>query len=106
MLRRTKVGCFDLSRAISLEKLEELVHSAPQEDWILNVVTVLDDILALAVTESQRADLQMGRRFKASDLICDDYPSDGFYRLMFGEKLVALANIEEGTVKPIRVFNL
>ena len=105
-LRRTKVGAFDLSNAISLEKCEELVHSAPHESWILNISTVLDDILALAVTKEQAADLKMGRRFKASDLGSADLPSDGFYRLMYGEVLIALANIEEGIVKPSRVFNL
>ncbi len=104
-LRRTRVGPFDRKRSISLEKLAELVHSAPPEDWILPVVTVLDDILALAVTEEQARRLSHGQRLK----IPDPLPA-GPIRVMAGARLVALCDVEnipEGSViKPLRVFNI
>lgn len=105
MLRRTKVGSFDLSSTISLVKLEELVHSAPLEEWILNVVTVLDDILALAVTKEQADFLKNG-----GFLSKESFPASSLtgvnYKAMYGDKLIALCELDENHLKPVRVFNL
>ncbi|PCI50054.1 MAG: tRNA pseudouridine(55) synthase TruB [Alphaproteobacteria bacterium] len=104
-LRRTRVGPFDLKLSISLEKLEELSHSAPPETWILPVVTVLDDILALAVTEEQAKILSHGQKLAVSDHL-----EPGIIRVMTGTRLVALCDVEitpETTIiKPVRVFNI
>ncbi|MCK5424879.1 MAG: tRNA pseudouridine(55) synthase TruB [Emcibacter sp.] len=104
-LRRTRVGAFDLKLSISLEKLEELSHSAPPETWILPVVTVLDDILALAVTEEQAKLLSHGQKLAVSDHL-----APGIIRVMTGTRLVALCEVEitpENTIiKPVRVFNI
>lgn len=108
-LRRTKVGPFDLSDTISLVKLEELVHSAPLEEWILNVMTVLDDILALAVTKEQ-ADFLKNGGFILLDDLKDCLPpsssSGQTLKAMKGDKLVALCEISNTHLKPVRVFNL
>ncbi|PCI33151.1 MAG: tRNA pseudouridine(55) synthase TruB [Alphaproteobacteria bacterium] len=104
-LRRTRVGSFDLKASISLEKLEELSHSAPPEDWILPVVTVLDDILALAVTEEQAKLLSHGQQLSIPEQI-----APGIVRAMAGTRLVALCQVEDGPeqtiLKPVRVFNI
>ena len=105
MLRRTKVGSFDLDSTISLVKLEELVHSAPLEEWILNVVTVLDDILALAVTKEQADFLQNGG-FLSKDSLPPSSLAGVSYKAMLGEKLIALCELDEHHLKPVRVFNL
>jgi|TARA_R110002096_G_scaffold436105_1_gene668109 tRNA pseudouridine55 synthase len=105
MLRRTKVGSFDLGSTISLVKLEELVHSAPLEEWILNVVTVLDDILALAVTEEQ-ADFLKNGGFLSRDSLPPSSLTGVTYKAMLGEKLIALCELDEQHLKPVRVFNL
>ena len=52
-LRRIAVGPFDEKQAISLDKLESLRHSAPLLEHLLPVETVLDDIPALALTETE-----------------------------------------------------
>lgn len=109
MLRRTKVGPFDLSVTISLVKLEELVHSAPLEEWILNVMTVLDDILALAVTKEQAAFLKNGGFIPLSELENCLPPSSSSARMLkavVGDKLIALCEIGDQYLKPVRVFNL
>ncbi len=104
-LRRTRVGAFNFNTSISLEKLEELSHSAPPETWILPVVTVLDDILALAVTEEEAKLLSHGQQLKVSDHL-----APGIIRVMTGTRLVALCDVEitaEFTIiKPVRVFNI
>ncbi|MBL4800925.1 MAG: tRNA pseudouridine(55) synthase TruB [Emcibacter sp.] len=104
-LRRTRVGAFDLNASISLEKLEDMGHSAPPEEWILPVVTVLDDILALAVTEEEAKLLSHGQRLATSEPLVP-----GTIRVMTGDRIVALCDVEitpEGAVlKPVRVFNI
>ena len=105
MLRRTKVGSFDLSSTISLVKLEELVHSAPLEEWILNVVTVLDDILALAVTKEQ-ADFLKNGGFLSKESFPPSNLTGVNYKAMYGDKLIALCELDENHLKPVRVFNL
>ncbi|NOZ42833.1 MAG: tRNA pseudouridine(55) synthase TruB [Alphaproteobacteria bacterium] len=105
-LRRTRVGAFDLARSISLAKLEELGHSAPPEEWILPVVTVLGDILALAVTEDEARALSHGQRL----VLQDSVPTGKIIRVMSGTRLVALCEVEittENTIlKPVRVFDI
>ncbi len=104
-LTRTKVGSFDLDHTISLEKLEELVHSAPLEEWILNVVTVLDDILALAVTKEQ-ADFLKNGGFICRENLPPSSRIGQTYKALEGDKLIALCELDEECLKPIRVFNL
>ncbi len=99
-LRRTKVGPFGLDRSISLDKLEKLVHSAPHRDWSLAVETVLDDILALAVTAGDARRLSQGQSIRVPDR------RQGLVRIMHEDKLVALAELKQGLLKPVRVFNL
>ncbi len=108
-LRRTKVGSFDLSVSISLVKLEELVHSAPLEEWILNVVTVLDDILALAVTKEQANYLKNGGFIPLKDLekcFTSSRSQGQMLKAMKGDTLIALCEINDEYLKPVRVFNL
>lgn len=108
-LRRTRVGPFDLKLSISLDKLQELGHSAPPEEWILPVVTVLDDILALAVTEEQARLLSHGQQLTISDPHAHGLQGK-IIRAMAGPRLVALCDVEmvpDGLIlKPVRVFNI
>lgn len=60
-LRRTFVGAFDETRAISLEKLEALGHGARAFEHLLPVETALDDIPALAVTAEETARIKRGQ---------------------------------------------
>lgn len=111
MLRRTKVGIFGIDSTISLEKLEELVHSAPLEEWILNVVTVLDDILALAVTKEQADFLKNGGFIPREDIREDlaNLSSNCIgvtFKAMEGDKIIALCELDENHLRPVRVFNL
>ncbi|WP_417316604.1 tRNA pseudouridine(55) synthase TruB [Emcibacter sp.] len=99
MLRRTKVGCFGESESISLDNLEKLVHSAPLEDRILAVETVLDDILALAVTAEEAKRLQQGQKLPVPNR------PEGLVRITCDGRFIALAEISEGILKPVRVFN-
>jgi len=99
-LRRTRVGPFVETDAISLEKLEELVHSAPLTEQLLPVEAALVDIPALALTDIQAEHLRQGRA------VCVEHIGDGPVCAMASGRPVALAEVADGEARPVRVFNL
>jgi len=107
-LRRTRVGPFHSKSTISLDKLEELSHSAAGQeglDAVLHPVeTALDDIPALAVSGDDAAKLARGQ---AVLLRGRDAPiiSGPVYATSRGH-LVALGEVKRGELRPKRVFNL
>ncbi len=99
-LRRTRVGCFDEEQAISLDRLAELLHSAPPHDCLLPVETVLADIPALILTEPQATRLKNGQAVRVLNA------ADGAVCAMASGRPVALAEVRDGELRPVRVFNL
>ncbi|HIJ63767.1 MAG TPA: tRNA pseudouridine(55) synthase TruB [Rhodospirillaceae bacterium] len=109
-LRRTRCGPFAEERSISLDKLEDIGHSAAAANYVLPVATALDDIPALALTEDEARRLQSGQFLSISRLALHrDLPTtplDSVLRAMDGGRLVALARIDGEEIRPVRVFNL
>jgi tRNA pseudouridine55 synthase len=107
-LRRTRVAGFDEKDAISLEKLEELGHSAAGRDALMGVLrpveTALDDIPALAVSGQDAARLKRGQPvlIRGRDAPILNGP---VYATSRG-KLVAVGEVSQGELRPTRVFNL
>ena len=99
-LRRTRVGRFSETGAISLEKLGELWQCSPPFEHLLPVQTGLDDIPALALTGPQADRLRSGQSVVVLDA------GDGLVCAMHGGRPVALAQAASGEVRPVRVFNL
>ena len=109
-LRRIAVGPFDEKQAISLDKLESLRHSAPLSEHLLPVETVLDDIPALALTETEARKLSQGQAIPvlpvASRSPFKNIGQGDVVRVMAEGRLVALAKINGGEIRPFRVMNL
>ena len=109
-LRRIAVGPFDEKQAISLDKLESLRHSAPLSEYLLPVETVLDDIPALALTETEARKLNQGQAIPvlpvASRSPLKNIGQGDVVRVMAEGRLVALAKINGGEIRPFRVMNL
>jgi tRNA pseudouridine55 synthase len=99
-LRRTRVGKFLERDAISLDKLGDLMHSAALSEHLRPVETALDDIPALAMTESQATRLSQGQVVQVLGT------EPGLVRVTADDRLVALAEVNDGDVRPVRVFNL
>jgi len=111
-LRRVAAGPFDEAGAISLESLESLVHSAPPSAYLRAVETALDDIPALALNAAQADHLRHGRpvrvqgpegrlfvdtgRLDEGDVLC----------AMADGRPVALARLEDGEIRAVRVLNV
>jgi tRNA pseudouridine55 synthase len=109
MLRRLAVGCFTLDAAISLDKLEALGHSPADSGHLLPIETALDDIPALALSGEEAEALRCGRvvtPLRPSDRARIDLLGDGAtIRATSDGRLVALAAIDKGLIRPVRVMN-
>lgn len=113
-LRRTRCGPFHEKDSISLDTLAETVLCAPPQECLLPVTTALDDIPALAMTETQTGYLRHGRAVRVrsgSTLFVDanqlDAICDGdVLCAMSGKDPVALARLEGEEIRPLRVLNL
>jgi len=109
-LRRTAVGPFSESCAISLDYLENLGHIAPDSEPILPIETVLDDIPALALSEEEARKLKHGQAISILPVLSRtpkiDISQGDTVSAMSKGRLVALAEIKGGEIRPFRVMNL
>jgi tRNA pseudouridine55 synthase len=108
-LRRLSVGGFTLDAAISLDKLAGLGHSPAASGHLLPIETALDDIPALALSGEEAEALRCGRvvtPLRPSDRARIDLLEDGAtIRATSDGRLVALAAIDKGLIRPVRVMN-
>jgi tRNA pseudouridine55 synthase len=108
-LRRVAVGPFTLERAISLDNLAALDHSAAAFGHLLPIETALDDIPALALTEAEAHRLRHGQSvvplLAADRARIDQLGTGAMVRATTGQTLVALAEIVAGGLRPVRVIN-
>lgn len=111
-LRREAVGKLNEAVKISLEKLEEIVHSAQLADnnisevllssVLLPIDGVLDDILAIELESEQAKRLVFGQK-----LFIDNLPAEvRVFRARCAGKLVAMVSHEAGVLTVLRGFNL
>ncbi|HEY5210094.1 MAG TPA: tRNA pseudouridine(55) synthase TruB [Stellaceae bacterium] len=106
VLRRLSVGRFRVEGAISLENLAALGHDTAASEHLLSVETALDDIPALAITETEAASLRHGRPLQnAPDGRARGLGEGTTVCAMTGGRLVAFAQIHDGGLRPIRVLN-
>jgi tRNA pseudouridine55 synthase len=109
-LRRLAVGGFTLERAISLDKLQALRHSAAVFEHLLPIETALDDIPAMALTEAEAHRLRHGQSvvplLAADQARLGELGIGALVRATAGETLVALTEVSAGGLRPVRVLNL
>jgi len=108
-LRRLRVGPFTEAQSIPLDKVAASPDTPPASpDLLLPVATALADIPALALTDSEAADLMhgqaislvalMGRIPPAAD------PANGLARAMAGSRVIGLCRLQDGWLKPERIL--
>jgi len=117
-LRRTRVGCFHESDAITLEILEDLVHNDRAFERLLPIETALDDIPALAVTGEEVSRLKQGREIVLLPHLAQELRERRRPRTINGEdasrtvfatsdgQAIALGDVRAGRFQPTRVFQL
>lgn len=100
MLRRAKAGPFDLSHAISLDKLNEIGKGASLEQILLPLEAGLDDIPAIDLDPEQARAVRQGR-------VLTGLPhDDGLHWARLGSIPVALMELMGGDARVVRGFNL
>jgi tRNA pseudouridine55 synthase len=109
-LRRIAVGPFGEVHGISLDSLEALGHIAAASRHLLPVATALDDIPALAVSDSEASRLRCGQAvgpIRRQDLErIGQFESGAIFCAKSGGMPVALVRLEAGDLRPVRVLNL
>jgi len=100
-LRRTKNGFFSLSDTILLDNLKNMLYKDAGVSPLLPVETFLCDITVIALTEAEALKLKRGQAidskgFKSSDKVA---------AACLENKLIALVEYKDNSLKPIRVFN-
>ena len=99
-LHRTRAGPFELSQAISLDKLNEIGKGAPLENVILPLEAGLDDIPAIDLSPEQARAVRQGR------VLTGMPQSDGLHWAREGTVPVALVQVQSGEIRVERGFNL
>ena len=97
------------AQAIPLDKLRATDDTAPASpDLLLPVVTALADIPALALTEAEASGLRHGQAISLVTLMGripgNAEPSGGLVRAMAGSRVVGLARLQDGWMKPERLL--
>jgi len=109
-LRRTRVGALDEDAMISLDAVEANGHSPAVLEHIHPVETALDDIPALALTETEASRLRSGQSVsllrRAHIDLLRDLENGDVVCAKAGDRAVALARFERGDIRPVRVLNL
>ena len=99
-LRRIKAGPFTQEQAISLDSAEEIAKGAPIENLLLPLEAGLDDIPVLNLEPDSAQAVRQGR-------VLSDLPhGDGLHLAKLGNTPVALMELEAGSAKVVRGFNL
>ncbi len=105
-LVRNRVGKFGTEQAISLEKLEELVHKGELAACLYPVESVLDDIPAWKIDSANAKKLAHGGVVAFDPGEMAGIESGDIWQALHEGRLVALTRFERGVMSPLRVFNL
>ncbi len=106
-IRRLSVGSFTEKSAILLEKLQEIGHNQPFDSDLLPVHAALDDIPVYACDQGQAGILRQGQAVVVTNpkYFSGAVQQDGLIRAMIGERLVAIARLDDGYLVPMRIMS-
>ena len=107
-LRRLSVGRFTEDQALALDFVAETSHISADWKHLLPIETALDGIPALALTALEAARLCRGQRVMPGDRGAWFYPGfreGAIVGAWHGQAVIALARIEDGHLRPVRVIN-
>lgn len=107
-LRRVRCGKFSVENAFSLEYLRTLGHISKESQTLLPVETVLDDIPALALTETEAVLLSNGGFLPVAPVLARTPElrpdAEKVFQAKADGRLVGLVRVEDGKVRPIRII--
>lgn len=102
---RIEYGPFNLKNILSIDRLIQLNHDIDSLRSIVKPIdTVLDDILAVNISNQEACKLKNGLSIHYKDI--DKKTSSGKVYTIYSGSIIAICNIEDDFLKPVRVFNL
>lgn len=104
-LRRTKAGPFREEQAISLDMLNEIAKGASLQNLLLPLEAGLDDIPALHLDPDSAQAVRQGRVLSDLPPVREGW-ADGLHLATLHSVPVALVEIDGGTLRVVRGFNL
>lgn len=109
VLRRLRVGPFNESMAVSMDTILDPAHTpSALAELVRPLETALDDIPVLALTAAEAHALSQGQAISLVDLmgrIPDGAnPDEGLVRVLAAGRVLALARLSEGWLKPERLL--
>jgi tRNA pseudouridine55 synthase len=109
VLRRLRVGPFLENMAVPLDMFLDPAHTpAALAEFLLSPETALDDIPALAASQSEVHALSQGQAISLVSLIGrippNADPDNGLVRVVAAGRVAALARLEQGWLKPERLL--
>ena len=99
MLRRTRVGHFNIDNAISLENIKKIGDTS-LACFLLPIGSVLDDIPAVSVSFQKATKIQHGQAVEVCKSNCSNTS------VWLDDKLIALGHVQDNIFYPDRVFNI
>jgi tRNA pseudouridine55 synthase len=112
-LRRTRVGSFTESNAISLDELAASATTGNQpslEGWLSPIKRALDDIPAVTLDQTQAQSLRHGQQCLVSpasiQVVEDELIDPPVYKALYAGKIIALVKRDGRAIAPVRLFNL
>ena len=100
-LRRTRISKISEKSIISLDNLIELVHIGNHFEMVQPIESVLDDIPAVYLNKKDTEKFRNGQMlniFESSSKVNK--------LLVLNKEVVGIGKVEEGTLVPIRMFNI
>ncbi len=109
VLRRLRVGPFDMNMAVTLDKLLDPAYPPSLlAEFVRPLETALDDIPALALTAVEIQAFSNGQAISLVDLmgrIPDQAnPDEGLVRIPAAKRVLGLGRLSQGWLKPERLF--
>ena len=101
-LERLSVGSFMSKNAFLLDDAEKIGITAQAQDFLIPLPLVLDDILALDVTEKESQLLKQGREIIRPQLVSNNETA----MTLFDGTPIAMVQVTGNIIKPLRVFNM
>lgn len=103
-IRRTQVGPFTEANAISLEKLEQLVHNPSLSEHLLPIETPLDNIPTITITKNDTIRLKHEQPILTRNNQFN--PSNTLICTKIHGRAVTLKFIKTKEFQPIHIFNI
>lgn len=93
-LERTMSGIFKKENSYTFEQIEEIVNQGKIEEIMMKPDDVLEDFIAVNVTEENAQKIKNGIRLRPPQLGIEKYEEEQMFRIYHEEKLICLLKVK------------